>query len=62
MNELTVRLIIVGIVVTSILWFVIGYTSGKRDIRCEAIKAGAAYYQSNTNTGEAVFTWKKGCE
>lgn len=27
-------------------------------VRQEAVKAGVAYYQSNTNTGEAVFTWK----
>lgn len=31
-------------------------------VRKEAVKAGAAYYRSNTNTGEAVFTWKTGCE
>lgn len=44
--------------------FLMGLTAsddGER-VRKEAVKAGAAFYWSNTNTGEAVFTWKTGCE
>lgn len=40
----------------------LGKSNGMEIMRREAVRFGAAYYQSNTNTGEAVFTWRKGCE
>jgi len=48
----------VGLIIGTMM----GEHRGMTDCRIEAVKSGAAYYQSNTNTGLAVFTWKKGCE
>ena len=62
----TLRMIAAGVLVTSLLWFGIGVIVGRehgRDImKREAVVFGTAYYRSATNTGEAVFTWRKECE